>query len=378
MLQELKRTRYSYISFAKVIGITGVTLYHCIVFFLGSPFVPLQAGETSKIVIYINPIFDALFVPGFMLCSGFLFAKGAKSGKRSYGKTLWERLTRLLIPYYVVGTVWLVPMYTIFDIPCYGRPEHAGFLEGFKAMLLGQFSDHLWFLWGLFWATLLFCLLLPLCRNEKLHPILFVIITAVSVLEQLYITGIPYFKLFSAASYNWVFFVGMICYYYRFHFFNIKRPILWGLLAATVMLLVALLYAPIGQNLPEAESIQYKLITLGLDVLGWLKYAAGGFTIFLIAVMMERYGVMEKFFQTKVWDYTFRHNMDLYLFNLPLPHLFFMLFYQKLHLPMWPTIILITVCTFPSLYLLVGVVGKLGVLIRSGFSRLTGSKVENE
>ena len=145
MLQELKRTRYSYISFAKVIGITGVTLYHCIVFFLGSPFVPLQAGETSKIVIYINPIFDALFVPGFMLCSGFLFAKGAKSGKRSYGKTLWERLTRLLIPYYVVGTVWLVPMYTIFDIPCYGRPEHAGFLEGFKAMLLGQFSDHLWF-----------------------------------------------------------------------------------------------------------------------------------------------------------------------------------------------------------------------------------------
>lgn len=365
-MPESKKGRYSYISFAKALGITGITLYHCLVFFLGSPFVPLQAEHSSEFVKFVNPFFDGLFVPGFIFCSGFLFAKGAYSGKRSYGKTIWERLTRLLVPYYIVGTIWLVPMYTIFDIPCFGRPEHAGFLEGYKTMALGQFSDHLWFLWGLFWTSLIFCLILPLCRKPKLHPYVFVIITAVSVLEHYFVTGIPYFKLFSADSYNWVFFAGMVCYFYRYHFFVEKRSNVWVVFGVNVILFNALIFF--------SKTPLYERYSQYLFALSWLKYASGGFCIFLTAVLLERHALMEKIFRTKFWDYTYRHNLLLYLFNLPLPHLFFILFYQKLSLPAWATILLVTVCTFPSLYLLVGIVGKLQNLAEKAFRHIVSPK----
>ena len=80
-MADSKSARYSYISFAKALGIMGVSLYHCILFFSGNPFVPMQADRSSIIVKLLNPFFDMIFVPGFMFCSGFLFAKGTKSRK---------------------------------------------------------------------------------------------------------------------------------------------------------------------------------------------------------------------------------------------------------------------------------------------------------
>ena len=336
-MSESNRQKYSYISFAKAVGILGVTLYHCFLFYVGTPFVPMQAEKPLRICQMLDPYFDAFFVPGFILCSGFLFAKGAQSRKRTMGQTLWERVRRLIVPYYLVGTFWLVPMYTIFNIPCFGRPDNANFLEGLRAMVLGQFSDHLWFLWGLWWTTIVFILLLPLCRNRKYHPILFVIITVISVLEYYFVSGIPYFKLFSAGTYNWLFFAGMICFFYRYRFFKAKRFIIWLLFATDIALVVFLIYAT-GNG--------------GFFMLGWLLKAAGGFAVFLISVLAERYALLDRLFQTKLWDFTYHHTWEIYLVNLPVPHLFFRLFGEILKLPPWAVIPLIIVCTFPTLYLL--------------------------
>ena len=384
-MSDFTKARYSYISFAKVIGILGVTLYHCILFFSGSPFVPLQADKSSAIVVILTPFFDTLFVPGFMFCSGFLFAKGATNVKRNFGQTILERAVRLLYPYYVIGLIWLVPMYTIFDVPCFGRPDHAGFLEGLKAMALGQFSDHLWFMWGLFWTTLLFCFLLPLCRKPKYHPVLFVIITVAAVLEHYFVNGIPYFKLFSAGSYNWVFFAGMICYYYRYRLFGQERKKVWLLFWLDLILVLILVSPSILTSLSSMDWIskfpavkeglsaysgEYAKISGDLFALDWMRYAAGGFFIFLVTILTERYGLMDRIFGTKIWDFTYKHNLLLYLFNLPLPHLYFRLFYEKIGLPVWPTILLITICTFPSLYALVWIVGKITFATDTGIKKL--------
>ena len=388
-MADSKSARYSYISFAKALGIMGVSLYHCILFFSGNPFVPMQADRSSIIVKLLNPFFDMIFVPGFMFCSGFLFAKGTKSRKRNFGQTLWERAGRLLIPYYIVGTFWLVPMYTIFDVPCFGRPEHAGYFEGLKAMALGQFSDHLWFLWGLFWTVLVFALLLPLCREGKYHPYLFVIVTIVGVLEYYFINQIPYFKLFSAGSYNWVFFAGMVCYFYRYHFFQSVREKIWLFFILDAILCVVLAapsllgtlseinwtgsLAPLNDRLSDFSN-QLNTIWDKVFILTWLKYTAGGFLLYLLAVVLERYGLMDQIFKTKFWDFTYRNNMELYLFNLPVPHLYFRLFYEILGLPVWPSILLITICFFPTLYLIVWLVSKPAALVRNLSDKLQGKK----
>ena len=52
-----------------------------------------------------------------------------------------KKTVRLLIPYFVYGTLWLVPTYTFFDIPNFGRDKGASLLDGYIAMALGKFSD---------------------------------------------------------------------------------------------------------------------------------------------------------------------------------------------------------------------------------------------
>ena len=120
--------------------------------------------------------------------------------------------------------------------------------------------------------------------------------------------------------------------------------------------------------------IGLSIIVFRPQLLSWLKYCAGGFLLYLFAVLLERYGLMDQIFKTKIWDFTYRNNMELYLFNLPVPHLYFRLFYEILGLPVWPSILLITICFFPTLYLIVWLVSKPAALVRNLSDKLQGKK----
>ena len=59
-----------------------------------------------------------------------------------------------------------MPLYTLFDISCWGREYGDSWLESYKSMALGVFSDHLWFLLMLYWVSLVFILMIPLLRKD--------------------------------------------------------------------------------------------------------------------------------------------------------------------------------------------------------------------
>ena len=157
-----ERKRFDYISDLKTICLIGVVLGHCLLFYAGNPFFPETADFISSGAVLTGAFLDAALISSFVFCSGFLFANSISRKNRTVMQSLAERTKRLLIPYYIYGALWIVPLYTFFNIKCFGRPENAGYLEGYKYMLLGCFSDHLWFLWMLFWVSSAFILMKPL------------------------------------------------------------------------------------------------------------------------------------------------------------------------------------------------------------------------
>ena len=124
-----------------------------------SPFWPLNAGIASPSVITVTAFLGDCLVPSLVLCSGFLFLLSTRNHPRSRCEMLKNKVKRLIWPYFIYGALWLVPLYTFFDIPTFGRPLHTDFVSGFLAMYIGVFKDHLWFLLSLFWATLFFIIM---------------------------------------------------------------------------------------------------------------------------------------------------------------------------------------------------------------------------
>ena len=141
-----KAKRFNYISDTKAVCLLGVILFHCMLFYADNPFFPERADFISKPVVVICSILDSTVVEGFVFCSGFLYVNSAFGKSKTVFQDIYSKVRRLIVPYLLMGTFWLVPLYTFFDITTFGRTKGMGYLEGYKYMLLGVFSDHLWFL----------------------------------------------------------------------------------------------------------------------------------------------------------------------------------------------------------------------------------------
>ena len=215
-----------------------------------------------------------------------------------------ERTKRLIVPYYIIGAVWLVPLYTLLDIKAFGRPDGAGWAEGYKCMALGQFSDHLWFLWMLFWVALFFILLTPLIRRNMM-PVLFVITVAAALCVDLFLQDFPYFKLSQIAPY-------LICYYLGILFFKyaVKMESLPLSIKAviTVLLLAVLITYPIFN--PQHFAFKY------------LYRPAGALFFVFLFMILSKNRIWSKIYETKFYDLFNRHQMNIYLMHMPLPYIF--------------------------------------------------------
>lgn len=130
------------ISETKTFAILLVIFYHCMLFYKNpSPFWPLNAGIASPGVITLTTFLGDCLVPSLVLCSGFLFLLSTRNHPRSRWEMLKNKVKRLIWPYFIYGALWLVPLYTFFDIPTFGRPLHTDFVSGFIAMCIGVFKD---------------------------------------------------------------------------------------------------------------------------------------------------------------------------------------------------------------------------------------------
>ena len=301
--------RFENINDIKVILIVLIILGHCMLFYAGNPFFPQSAGFTVPAIVHICSFLDAFFIPSFVFCSGFLFTHIMTHKERSMAQCLKERTKRLLLPYYIYGSFWIVPLYTAFDIKCFGRDSGTGLIEGYKYMAVGIFSDHLWFLWLLFWVNTVFILLRSLLQKKYL-PALFLISLAVALVVQLCLQSFPYFKLSQTAPYYLCFCIGVIAYMYYDRIEKLPGAVLFILSA--VLMTGAVLYG-------RAQQIHF--------VLDWLCKMTSMCGIFLLSVLLDRFEAVKKLRKTKVSAYIDKHSFRFFLMNCPLLYLFFRLYY---------------------------------------------------
>ena len=304
-----ERKLINYISSVKVVSLIGVILFHCTLFYADNPFFPESAEFSSKGAVVFCELCDAILIASFVLCSGYLFAYSTSRKTRTIPQSLLERVKRLLVPYYIYGAVWVVPLYTFFNIQSFGRPENAGYLTGYKYMLLGCFSDHLWFLWMLFWVAAAFILLRPLMQKKYL-PLLFCATTALALIVQFFLADFPYFKLSQIAPYLICYFVGICAFMFREKLEALPVPLIFGISAVTFV--CCFFYN-------QAAAAHFALM--------WLCKLAGGLCFFFLFLGLDRLHLLDRIRQTKLWNYTEAHSVSIYLLNCPFMYLYFRLLY---------------------------------------------------
>ena len=159
---------YPQIALQKTLCLLFVIAAHAVLPFTATkPFWKLYADTQACGADTVAGIFTFSLVPSFIFASGFLLEK-AMQETSCLGEVAGKRIKRLLWPWLLVMLFWLVPLYTIFDLPSYCRPEGASFWATLLAGLQGQFTDHLWFLLALFWASLFWLAAGPLLKRAPI------------------------------------------------------------------------------------------------------------------------------------------------------------------------------------------------------------------
>jgi hypothetical protein len=120
------------------------------------------AERQSEVADFIKFWAELIIIPSFMLASGYLAALSAERRQRSTPAYIADRAKRLIVPWFLLIVFWMVPLYTLFDIPTYNRPEGFTLAQTYRVGLEGLFSEHLWFLLVLFWVSVFFAALQPL------------------------------------------------------------------------------------------------------------------------------------------------------------------------------------------------------------------------
>ncbi len=295
------------ISDIKIVSLVLIILSHCMFFFDDNPFFIYKGDVMSPSVSFVVRVLDAILVPGYVFCSGYLFALGQKGLGRSSLEVIKVRAKRLLIPYYLYGALWLVPLYTYFDINSFGRPDHSGYLDGYRTMILGQFSDHLWFLWMLFDVSVIFALLRIFIKKGQL-VITGMLTLATALVVSLFLQDFPYFKVSQIAPYLITFFVGVCFSWYSEKTKSIPDKVC--LATALGLLVIICLYVFYK---PEHWAVKYVM-----------NPAGALFEFFMIrSVVFAPF--WKRYKNTAIYKYQADTQMEFYLLHMPVPILVFRL-----------------------------------------------------
>ncbi|MDR1296445.1 MAG: acyltransferase [Deltaproteobacteria bacterium] len=154
------------VTLLKTFSLIGVIFLHATLpFTIPEGFWTIYAPWQSSLAEAFKFWGGLLIIPSFMLASGYLAALSEDRRPRKASKYIVNRIKRLLVPWFLLSVFWMVPLYTLFDIPAYNRPKGFTLGETYQASLLGLFADHLWFLLVLFWVASFWAVLQPLRRR---------------------------------------------------------------------------------------------------------------------------------------------------------------------------------------------------------------------
>ena len=286
-----------------------VILCHSLLFFSGSPYWLLNAEYKNNVAIFLCNILNDTVVPLFVFCAGFLFQLSMRKKEINTGATILKRARRLLIPYFVYRLIWLVPTYSLFDIPAYGRPEGSSLIYGYKAVLLGQFNDVSWFLIMLFWVSVIWIVLRRFLEKDRLMIGAVIAVVLFFATHNL-LADIHYYALDQIDIYIVIFFVGASFYFITDKIYTWSTRIL--LLISISGILVCSMLAQYG----AVHYWIYSVVAIMMPVL--MVIFTMGLCKFNFRSCMEN---------SPIYKWLLKHNMDIYLMQAPGMYLTFMIFY---------------------------------------------------
>ena len=143
----------------KFYGILFVVLGHIAMMYTPLSVIPHFANMSSFMAVVKNVIY-AFHMPMFIFISGCIFAFQLEvlHRKITYKSLLRSKINRLLVPFFIIGFFWVLPVMSLLGLR---DPIHYA-IDGF---ILAIDPRHLWYVLMLFWAFLLFFFLRTLCLH---------------------------------------------------------------------------------------------------------------------------------------------------------------------------------------------------------------------
>ena len=296
-IRQMKK--YNYIDLTRTMTMFGVMLCHILLFFSNNPFWYIYADEENAIAIYLCAVLDVTVVPVFVFCSGFLFQLSLQKKTISIPANLMKRTKRLLLPFFVYGCLWLVPTYTLLDIPTSGRPKGTSVIDGYQAMLLGQFCDVSWFLLMLFWVTVIWIFLQKLLKKERF--LLGVIAAFLSYFAAHFLLAdISFYKLNQIDIYLIIFFAGASLYWIA------DKVNQWSCLVLLLLSVAGVAFcailAPYSSNLYWLHCVLAVIMPVSIVI-----FAMGSCKLKAVCAIEN----------TKIYQWLLKYNLELYLLQAP-------------------------------------------------------------
>ena len=322
---------FPHITLQKTLCLLGVLFIHAVLPFTeGNPFWKLYADERNAAATALASFCGAVLIPSFLFASGFLLANTLEhSRQRTLREQLASRARRLLRPWLLTVLFWLVPLYTLFDVPSFNRPLHTALMEGYSVALRGLFAEHLWFLLVLFWVTLFWLLLLPIVRRTN-QFIGLLIAVAAAALVQYFGGGLTWFCLWEISAPLFFFYLGCLTYW--------RRERIDPLLMRFPLLLLFVLAAALAVLSP-LSSASFAATCLVSSL--------GCAFSYLLSLMLVRQG-----YQTlraiAPYRYFEEHSFRFYLFHMPTGLLAFKFVNGTTELPTFLQIFVIFILCFAA------------------------------
>lgn len=229
--------RLLYISVMQVIGILLVFLGHATRIFPKWAF--FYSPVRSDFMHALNMVIYSFHMPLFVFISGFLMAKSLINSDRTVLSFIIGRFKRLIIPFYLFGIFWNIPVWYLGNIY-----PNISLENKIKFIFHGMNSGHLWFLAMLFCLTVMFVVIEKLIF-KKSH-----ILVGLLIFLPVYFLNIHgkfnYYYIFRVNVYIIYFYLGYLCFCYQREIFAfveknylrllICAVMLWGILEARLII----------------------------------------------------------------------------------------------------------------------------------------------
>ncbi|MDR1045240.1 MAG: acyltransferase [Candidatus Adiutrix sp.] len=339
--------RVDEINLLRTCCLLGVIFLHALFpFTVPGPFWKMFAEQPDLIADRIVSSLGPIIIPSFMLASGYLLARGLELKKRSFAEHLANRAKRLLVPWLAMTLFWMAPLYTLFDLPAYNRPAGLSLLLTYEAGLKGLFTDHLWFLLVLFWASLFWLAVFPWLKRIG-TPGGLALAFAVSWLISRYGRGLTWYALWETAGPLIHVFLGIALWTCR-----ARLDVFLKRRAVPVFTVTLLLYAWFASR-AELPPILY-----------WTAGCAGALLAYQVSLYCSR-----RWYQGLRGNVGYRyfedHAFRFYLFHIPGGLLIFRALDALTSLSPWPLMLLSFTLNLAATALIVRLVNALEAFARN-------------